>query len=433
MTRLLLLNARLIDPETGFDGPGAVRVEDGRIVAVAKDADHPTPDGAEVVDCEGMALAPGLVDMRVFVGEPGARHLESYRTAGQSAAAGGVTTISLQPDTHPAMDDPALLEFALRRAAETCVVRIAPMAALTKGLQGREMAELSFLKDAGAVAFTDADHAAADPLVLRRCLTYARALDALVVTHVQEPVLSGAGCATEGQFASQLGLPGVPAAAEAIQLSRDLILAGLTGARLHADQVTTAEALEALARAKAAGLPVSAGIAATHLAFNEFDVADYKTFFKLAPPLRAEADREAAERAVAEGLIDVIVSNHRPWDEESKRLPFEAAAAGAVGLETLLPTALRLWHDGLISLPTLWERISLTPAKLLGLEGGRLSPGAPADLTLVNLSAPWTLDRATLRSKSKSSPFDRRRLQGYALKTWVGGKLVFDRAEESRA
>jgi dihydroorotase len=295
------------------------------------------------------------------------------------------------------------------------------------------MAELAFLRDAGAVAFTDADHAVADPQVLRRCLTYARALGALVVTHAQEPVFSAAGCATEGQFASQLGLPGVPAEAEAIQLARDLALAKLTGARLHADQITTAEALEALARAKDAGLPVSAGIAATHLVFNEFDIADYKTFFKLAPPLRSEADREAVEQAVADGLIDVIVSNHRPRGQESKRLPFEAASAGAVGLETLLPTALNLWREDRISLPTLWERISLTPARLMGLDAGRLSPGAPADLVLLDANAPWMLDRAKLRSKAKSSPFDRRRLQGYALKTWVGGRLVYDRAGDQGA
>ncbi len=430
MTALLFTNARLIDPETGFDGPGAVRVEDGRITAIAKDADQPTPEGAEIVDCEGKALAPGLVDMRVFVGEPGARHLESYRSAGAAAAAGGVTTIALQPDITPVMDDPALLEFALRRAAETCLVHIAPMAALTKAMEGREMAELAFLRDTGAVAFTDADNAVADPLVLRRCLTYANSLDALVVAHVQDPVFAASGCATEGQFASQLGLPGVPAAAEAMQLSRDLALAKLTGARLHADQVTTADALDALRRAKDDGLTVSAGIAATHLAFNEFDIADYKTFFKLAPPLRAEADRLAAEQAVAEGLIDVIVSNHRPWDEEEKRQPFEAAAHGAAGLETLLPAALRLYHDEKITLPSLWERISLTPAKLMGLDAGRLGVGAPADLVLVDPDAPWTLDRARLHSKSKNSPFDRRQLQGYALKTWVNGKQVFDRAAD---
>lgn len=430
MTPLVLLNARLIDPETGYDGPGAVRIEDGRIVAVAKDAAPTAPEGAEVIDCAGDVLAPGLIDMRVFVGEPGARHLESYRSAGRSAAAGGVTAIALQPDTNPVMDDPALVEFSRRRAAETCAVHMAPMAALTKGLEGREMAELAFLRDAGAVAFTDAGRAIANSVVLRRCLTYAKALDALVVTHAQEPALSGAGCATEGQFASQLGLPGVPAAAEEMQVSRDLTLAKLTGARLHADQITTADALVHLARAKNEGLTVSAGIAATHLAFNEFDIADYKTFFKLAPPLRAEMDREAAEQAVADGLIDVIVSNHRPWDEEEKRQPFEAAAPGAVGLETLLPTALRLYHDDKISLPALWERISLTPAKLLGLEGGRLGVGAPADLVLVNLNAPWTLDRDTLLSKSRNSPFDRRRLQGYALKTWVSGELKFDRAAD---
>jgi dihydroorotase len=323
-----------------------------------------------------------------------------------------------------------MLAFVTRRAAETCAVRVLPAAALTKGLAGREMAELGYLRDAGAVAFTDADRPVADPLVFRRCLQYAAALGAPVIHHAQDPALTAAGCVTEGPFASRLGLPAIPAAAEAIMLERDLALAALSGARYHADQVTTAAGIAALRRAKEAGLTATAGIAPTHFALNELDVDDYRTFFKLDPPLRAETDRAAVAQAVAEGLIDVVASGHRPQDEESKRLPFEAAATGAVGLETLLPVSLQLVHDGLMGLPALFARLSLAPARLLGHEGGRLAPGAPADLVLFDPGAPWRLDRFALRSKSKNSPFDRRRLQGRALKTWVGGQAVFDRAAE---
>jgi dihydroorotase len=425
---LLLENARLIDPEKDRVQPGALLIENGCIKAILSAEAEITAArsrAARVEDCGGLFLAPGIVDLGVKVGEPGERHKESFRSAGQAAAAGGVTTMVTRPDTTPPIDSPEQLEFVSRRAQVDSVVRIAPMAALTKGREGREMTEIGFLSDAGAVAFSDGDRVVADTKVFSRCLTYARGLGALVVAHVQDPGLSAGACATSGKFASLRGLPSVSPMAERMALDRDLALVEMTGARYHADQITTARALPALRRAKENGLDVTAGVSIHHLTLNELDVGDYRTFFKLKPPLRSEEDRLAVAEAVAEGLIDVICSMHTPQDEESKRLPFEEAASGAVGLETLLPAALRLYHGGILTLPQLFRVLSLNPARRLGLEGGRLVAGAPADLVLFDPDAPFVLDRFTLRSKSKNTPFDGARLQGKVKKTWVGGAPVF--------
>jgi dihydroorotase len=415
---LTLTNARLIDPERDRVFDGGLVIEDGGVAEIFEGprAGH---------DCGGRHLAPGMIDIGVKIGEPGERHKESFRTGGAAAAAGGVTTMVTRPDTLPPIDDPERLEFILRRAIEASPVNVLPMAALTKARAGREMTEISFLMDAGAVAFTDAG-AVADPRVLQRCLTYAAGLGALVIGHPQEPVLSAGACMTSGQYASQLGLPAVSAIAERMGLERDLALVEATGARYHADQISTACSLPALRRAKDAGLRVTAGASIHHLTLNEIDVGDYRTFFKLTPPLRSEDDRSAMVEALASGLIDVIGSFHTPQDEEEKRLPFEEAASGAVGLETLLPAAMQLHHAGL-SLPLLWRALSLNPARLLGLPAGRIALGAPADLVLFDPDAPFVLDRATLRSKSKNTPYDLRRMQGRVLSTWVGGREVYAR------
>ncbi|MDT8345418.1 MAG: dihydroorotase, partial [Thermohalobaculum sp.] len=345
----LLINARIIDPAADAPVTGALRVAGGLI---AETGPCLVPCAGEaVVDCGGHYLAPGIVDWGVKVGEPGERHRESFRSAGLAAAAGGVTTMVTRPDTTPAIDSPEVLEFVRRRGEAAAPVRLAPMAALTKGREGREMTEIGFLLDAGAVAFTDADRVVRDTRVYARALAYARGLGALVVAHAQEPGLSAGASATSGKFASLAGLPAVPAMAERIGLDREIGLAEMTGARLHIDQITTARALPALERAKANGLDITAGVSIHHVTLNEFDVGDYRSFFKLTPPLRPEEDRNAVVAALASGLIDVLCSMHTPQDEESKRLPFEAAAAGAVGLETLLPAALRLYHSGDLSLP----------------------------------------------------------------------------------
>jgi dihydroorotase len=424
MSATFFVNARLIDPDAGSDGPGSVLVTGGRIAALGLPA---APRGTAVVDCAGRCLAPGIVDLGVKIGEPGERHRESFRSAGRAAAAGGVTTIIARPDTSPAIDTPETLEFVTRRAREAAPVRIRHMAALTKGRDGREMTEIGFLRDAGAVAFTDADRVVRDNRVMARAMTYARSLGALVVGHPQDPSLSQGACATSGKFASLRGLPAVSPLAERMGLDRDLALVEMTGARYHADQITCARSLPALARAKRNGFDVTAGVSVHHVTLNEFDLGDYRTFFKLTPPLRSEDDRVAVVEALAAGLIDILCSMHTPADEESKRLPFEEAAAGAVGLETLLPAALRLVHAGALDLPGLFRVLSLNPARRLGLDGGRLVPGAPADLVLFDPDAPFVLDRAQLASKSRNTPFDGARLQGRVLGTWVGGIRVFDR------
>jgi dihydroorotase len=423
MSEILFTNARLIDPVTLTDTLGWLRVAMGKIVD-SGDGKAPEPKG-EVIDCGGLCLAPGIVDIGVKVSEPGERHKESFRSAGKAAAAGGVTTMVTRPDTSPAIDSPEILEFVARRAAAESIVNVLPMAALTKGRAGREMTEIGFLLDAGAVAFTDCDRVVTDTKVYARALTYARSLGALVIGHVQEPILSDGAAATKGKFASLRGLPDVSPMAERMGLDRDISLLEMTGARYHADQITTARALPALERAKRNGLDITAGVGVHHLTLNEFDIADYRTFFKLKPPLRAESDRIAVIEAVESGLIDVICSMHTPQDEESKRLPFEEAASGAVGLQTLLPAALRLYHAEQISLPKLFRAMALNPARRLGLSSGRLMADCPADLVLFDPDAPFVLNRDDLLSKSKNTPFDSARMQGKVIGTWVGGKRVF--------
>ncbi|WP_300548577.1 dihydroorotase [Roseovarius sp.] len=423
MSKTLFTNARLIDPEAGTDRLGWLWVDGGSIAARGTEAE---PKAETVIDCGGQCLAPGIVDIGVKVCEPGERHKESYRSAGLAAAAGGVTTMATRPDTLPSIDSPEVLEFVARRANEAAPVNVLPMAALTKGREGREMTEIGFLMDAGAVAFTDCDHVVRDNKVLSRAFTYARSLGALVICHPQDPGLSAGAAATSGKFASLRGLPAVSPMAERMGLDRDIALLEMTGAKYHADQITTARALPALERAKRNGLDITAGTSIHHLTLNELDVSDYRTFFKVKPPLRSEEDRQAVIEALRSGLIDIISSMHTPQDEESKRLPFEEAASGAVALETLLPAALRLYHAEALDLPTLFRAMSLNPARRLGLASGRLAVGAPADLVLFDPHKPFVLDRFALRSKSKNTPFDGARLQGKVLATYVAGTPVYE-------
>lgn len=433
---LLFTNARLIDPEAGTDSPGHLLVQNGKITEVFPEniafevmfrARNISPEDVEIIDCKNRCLAPGIVDIGVKVCEPGERHKESYKSAGLAAAAGGVTTMVTRPDTSPTIDSPEVLEFVTRRAQADAPVNVLPMAALTKGRLGREMTEIGFLMDAGAVAFTDCDRVITDTKVYSRALTYARSCGALVIAHPQEPILSKGAAATSGKFAALRGLPAVSPMAERMGLDRDIALLEMTGARYHADQITTARALPALERAKANGLDITAGTSIHHLTLNELDPADYRTFFKVKPPLRSEDDRLAVVEAVRSGLIDIISSMHTPQDEESKRLPFEEAAAGAVALETLLPAALRLYHSEHLDLPTLFRAMALNPAKRLGLPSGRLSAGAPADLLLFDPDVPFVMDRFALKSKSQNTPFDGQRMQGRVLATYVAGQPVYRR------
>ncbi len=424
---ILLANARILDPSRDLDIVGDLLIADGTIREARKGIGAAgVPEGTETVDCRGKVVAPGLIDMRAFVGEPGAGHRESFASASQAAAAGGVTTIICQPDTSPVIDDPATVDYVLRRARDTAIVHVQPMAALTKGLNGKEMTELGLLKAAGAVAFTDGIRSVTNAQVLRRALTYAREFDALIVHHTEDPDLTGDGVMNEGEFAARLGLLGVPRAAETVMLERDIRLVALTGGRYHAASVTCAESLEVLRRAKDAGLNVTASASINHLTLNENDIGSYRTFFKVSPPLRAEDDRKALVDAIGAGLIDVVMSDHNPQDVETKRLPFAEAAGGAIGLETMLSAGLRLVHNQELTLTALLRAMSTRPAELLGIPGGSLRNGAPADVIVVDMDAPWVVDPNELKSKCKNTPFDEARMTGRVARTIVGGRTVYE-------
>jgi dihydroorotase len=426
MSVTVFQNARIVDPSRGIDETGAVIVDGKKILASGAAAQNQgKPEGATVIDCAGKAIIPGLVDGRVFIGEPGAEHRETIASASLAAAAGGVTSIVMMPDTDPVIDDIALVEFVMRTARETASVHVFPAAAITRRLGGQEMTEFGLLRQAGAVAFTDGRHTISNALVMRRALTYARDFGALIVHETEDADLASSGVMNEGLYASWLGLPGIPREAETIPLERDLMLARLTGGNYHAAKISTALSASAIFRAKNDQANVTAGVSINNLSLNENDVGEYRTFFRLAPPLRHEDDRLAMIEALRDGTIDIIVSSHDPQDVDTKRLPFADAAAGAIGLETLLGAALRLYHNGDLPLLRVIEVLSTAPARLFGLSGGTLKPGAPADLVLVNLEEPWVVEEKTIRSRSKNTCFEGARLQGKVLQTMVAGRTVF--------
>ena len=424
---ILLANARILNPSRDLDIDGDLLIADGVIREAKRGIGAAgVPEATEVIDCKGKVVAPGLIDMRAFIGEPGAEYRETIASASQAAAAGGVTTIVSQPDTSPPIDDPAIVDFVLRRARDTSIVHVQPMAALTKGLRGEEMAEIGLLKAAGAVAFTDGAKSVTNAQVMRRALTYARDFDALVVHHTEDPDIVGEGVMNEGEFAARLGLTGVPTAAETIMLERDMRLVALTESRYHAASLTCGESLDVVQRAKDKGLLVSASASINHLTLNEIDVGPYRTFLKLRPPLRAEADRAALVAALASGLIEVVMSDHNPQDVETKRLPFAEASPGAIGLETMLAAGLRLVHSGELALMALLKAMSSAPAKILGLAAGTLRQGSPADVIVFDPDVPWVLDPAELKSKCKNTPFDEAKLEGRVVRTIVAGRTVYE-------
>ncbi len=430
--RTAYLGVRLLDPASGLDQTGALLTEGGVIADLGPGlfADG-VPEGIDRVDGRDLALAPGLIDMHAHLREPGAEHQETLSSAGAAAAAGGITTLIATPNTMPVIDEVALVEFVARRGLESCAVRVLPMAAATKGLAGLEMTEMGLLAQAGAVAFTDGDRALADPRLMRRALAYASTFGLLLVQPVEEPALARDGMMNEGEIAMRLGLAGIPTVAETILVERDLRLVELTGGRWHAAHLSTAQAIDAVRQAKHRGLTISAGAAPANFALNETAVGEYRTFAKVKPPLRSEDDRQAVVAGLRDGTIDVISSGHAPQDADSKRLPFAQAAFGIVGLETMLPLALELWHNGSLPLLTLLKAMTCRPAEILGLAQGRLAIGAPADLVLLDLSVPWRIDERRFRSKSRNSPFGGRPVQGRAVRTIVAGRTVFDRTEEA--
>lgn len=424
--RVAYINARLLDPASRLDAPGALLTEGSQIADLGPGlfADG-VPEGITVVDCRGQCLAPGLIDMRVQTGEPGLEHKETIATATAAAAAGGVTSIAVLPNTEPVLDDVAGIEFIARKAREAKSAKVYAYGAVTKGLAGKEMAEIGLLKEAGAVGFTDGTHAVADTLVMARALNYARAFGAVIIQHPEEPRLAKGGMMNAGEIATKLGLSGISPIAEVMMIERDLRLVEMTGGRLHIAHVSTHAAIEVIRAAKARGLPVTCDTAPPYFSLIETDIGDYRTFFKLSPPLRRDFDRRAIVEAVADGTIDAIASDHNPEDQDSKRVPFAQAAFGAVGLETLLPIALEMVQNGHIRLLDLLDRLTLRPARILGLPGGTLAKGAPADLLLFDPEVPWKVDASKLRSKSKNSPFDQRPVAGRALRTVVDGRTVF--------
>lgn len=420
------INARLVDPETNRDEPGGLYVKDGVIADLGASLRRNAPEGATVIDCKGHMLCPGLIDAQVFTGEPGYEHRETLKTASHSAAAGGVTTMIVMPDTDPVIDQVSLVDFIQRRARDNAIVHIYTMAAVTKGLKGQEMTEIGLLKRAGAVAFSNGKTSVANTRVMKNALLYGRDFGALIVHHTEDPYLSGSGAMNSGEVATRLGLPGVSKMAEIITIERDVRLVEMTGGRYHAATITCPESLAVIRQAKERGLDVTCGVSINHLTLNENDIGSYRTFLKVRPPLRKEDDRAAMVNAVANGEIDTIVSSHDPQDADVKRRPFAEAADGAAGLETLLAAALRLYHSGEVALPTLLRPLTVNPAKLFGLPGGRMQKGAPADLILVDLDEPWVVNKDLLRSRSKNSPFDEAKMQGRVLRTMVDGETVFE-------
>jgi len=429
--KVAYINARVIDPASGVDhaaSPSSGVLTDGEtIVAMGPDIfNGRRPAVADIIDCEGAVLAPGLVDMRVDFCEPGAEHKEDIESGSRAAASGGVTAVVTLPDTDPAIDDASVLEFVARRAREVKLVKVFAYATITRGGNSDEIVEMGLLKGAGAIAFTDGRTSVASAKTLARALKYAQAYDALIVQHAEEPTLSAGGVMQSGELSTRLGLPGIPREAETIMLARDIALTRMTGGRYHAAHVSTAAGVDCIRQAKAEGLRVTCDTAPPYFALNELAVGEYRTFAKLSPPLRSEEDRQAVVAGLADGTIDCIASDHFPQDQEAKRLPFELAEFGAAGLESLLTLTLELVHNGHLELKEALAKVTSAPSKLLGLPTGRLYSGAPADLVIFDPERPGRIEPDKFVSKSKNSPFDGRLVQGTVRRTVVDGRTIFN-------
>jgi dihydroorotase len=416
-------NVRLLDPAAGLDQLGELLVRDGRVADLGPALGR--PDGAEKIDGGGAVLCPGLVDMRVEVGEPGGEWRETVASAAIAAAAGGITTVAALPDSPLPIDDPALVRLLRVRGEETGSLTILPYGALTKGCRGIDLAELGLLREAGAVAFTDGARAVGPARLMRLALTYARRFEAMVIQHPEEPTLAEGGAATEGELATRLGLPGIPAEAEAILVGRDIRLARLTGGAVHFAHVSTAAALALIRQAKDAGLHVTCDTAPPYFDLNETAIGDWRTFAKLSPPLRADGDRQAVAAALRDGTIDAVASDHQPRDPDDKRLPFAQAASGGAGLATLLGVTLAQVHGGALPLARAIELLTAAPARLLGSAAGTLARGAPADLCLFDPERIWQVVSGALPGHAQNTPFDGRALEGKVVGTWKAGRRVF--------
>ena len=426
--RVAYINARLLDPATSVNAPGGVLTEGEKIIGVGANLfSDGAPDDAELIDCAGACLAPGLVDIRMHTGEPGQEHKETLASAGRAAVAGGITSMVCLPNTKPVIDDMSVLEFIARRARQQGLAKVYCYGAITKGLEGNELAEMGLLAESGAVAFTDGLKSVTNAQVMRRALDYAATFGFLIVQHAEEPSLAKGGMMNAGETATRMGLSGIPRQAEVIMAERDIRLVEMTGGAQHFAHLSTTEAIDAVRKAKAAGLPITCDTAPPYFALNELAVGDYRTFAKLSPPLRTEEDRQAVIAGLIDGTIDVIASDHLPEDEESKRLPFAEAAFGGTGLETLLPVTLELVHNKQMDLLAAMALITDKPAKLMRLRAGRLAAGEAADLIVFDPEAGWKVTEDRLHSKSKNSPFDGRPVQGQVMRSVVDGRSVFER------
>lgn len=416
--KIAYTNARLLDPASGLDCLGGILTE-GKIIKDfgTKLFDKKPPRGADVVDCGGKCLAPGLVDIRIEIGDLAA-------TVG-AAVAGGVTSAVCLPNTNPVIDDMSVVEFVARRARKQGKTKVYPFGAVTKGIRGQELAELGLLAEAGAVALTDGVKAVADTQIMRRALSYASTFGLMIVQHPEDPSLASGCVATAGEVATRLGLFGIPSEAEVIMVERDLRLCELTGGRLHIAHISTGNAIEAVRRAKDRGVNVTCDTAPPYFSLNETAIGDYRTFAKLSPPLRCEEDRQAVVEGLKNGIINAIASDHTPRDEESKRLPFAQAAPGGIGLNTLLAISLELYHNGHMELLDVLKLITSSPARLMGLAAGHLAKGAAADLILFDPYEGWKIDADALPGKAQNSPFDGRPVQGRVLRTVIDGRTVF--------
>lgn len=418
-----ITNTRLFDPASNLDEIGNILFNEEGIIDCGKDI--PLPQDVTTIDGTGLVTTPGLVDMQVFIGEPGGEYRETLATASQAAAAGGVTTMIMMPDTQPVIDDAALVDYISRRARGTALVNVHPMAGITKGLDGVMMNEFGLLHEAGAVAFTDGSRSVMNARIMQKAMSYAANFDALIMHHAIDTNLVGEGVMNEGELAIRLGLSGIPVIAETIMIERDIRLVEATGARYHIAQISSRESIDIVRQAKDKGLPVTCGVSSNHLMLNQNDVENYRTFAKLMPPLRTEEDRQALIEAIADGTIDVIVSGHNPQGEDAKRRPFGEAEFGSIGVETLLAAGLTLHHEVKVPLTRLIEAMSTTPAQLLGLSAGTLSIGHPADLILIDIDAPWIVDADNLHSRSRNAAIEGRKVQGKVTETIVSGKTVF--------
>ena len=429
MKEKYLINARIIDPKNDLDEIGGLIIDsNGLIKAVGKKvANGNLPAKAEKIDLKKQVLIPGIVDMRVFVGEPGYEYKENFRTLSNAALSGGVTSVVSMPNTSPTIDNVSMVDFLKRRGRDKSKINIFPAAALTKNTDGKHMTEFGLLKRKGIIGFTDGIKTVQDPQVMLRIMSFASQSGSLIMQHAQDNILSDGGLINEGEISTRLGLKGIPSLAEKIIVERDLSLLEEYFCRYHISQISSEKTVSVIKKAKNDGKIFTTGVSINNLSLNENDIGDFRTFLKLSPPLRTENDRSSLVKALNDGIIDVIVSDHKPEDEESKRLTFSQAATGASGIETLLPLSLELFHNKAIKLKTLIAAITSNPAKILKINKGNLDKGSEADLCILDINKPWVVEKNKLKSKSKNTPIENRKLQGVVLKTFVKGELSYER------